>query len=41
MARTVHCTQHAGDLGFPDIAPNVYDETLSSLCRFAESVSHE
>jgi acetyl esterase/lipase len=41
MARTVHGTQHAGDLGFPDIAPDVYDETLSSLCRFAESVRPE
>jgi acetyl esterase/lipase len=39
IARTTHGTQHVGDTGFPDIAPDLYDETLTSLCRFAHSVS--
>ncbi len=38
-ARTVHGTQHAGDLGFPDLAPDLYFETLGSLVRFAHRVS--
>jgi acetyl esterase/lipase len=38
-ARTVHGTQHAGDLGFPDVAPDLYFETLGSLVRFAHSVN--
>ncbi len=37
-ARTVHGTQHAGDLGFPDLAPDLYFETLGSLVRFAHRV---
>ena len=37
-ARTVHGTPHAGDLMFPDVAPDLYRETLGSLKRFAESV---
>ena len=35
MARTVHGTPHAGDLSFPDLAPDLYFETLGSLVSFA------
>lgn len=35
MARTVHGTPHAGDLVLPDVTPDLYAETLTSLCRFA------
>ena len=38
-ARTVHGTQHAGDLGFPDLAPDLYFETLGSLVRFAHRIN--
>ena len=38
IARTVHGTSHAGDLAFPDIAPNLYQETLRSICDFAQSL---
>jgi len=38
-ARTVHGTPHAGDLGFPDIVPEVYAETVRSICGFAKAVS--
>lgn len=38
-ARTVHGTQHAGDLGFPDLAPDLYFETMGSLVRFAHRVA--
>ena len=40
IARTVHGTSHAGDLSFPDIAPDLYHETLGSLCRFANSLNN-
>ena len=40
IARTVHGTSHAGDLSFPDIAPDLYHETLGSLCRFANSLTN-
>ena len=39
IARTVHGTSHAGDLAFPDIARDLYYETLGSLHRFAHSLS--
>ncbi len=38
IARTVHGTNHAGDLAFPDLAPDLYHETLGSLHRFAYSL---
>ena len=37
-ARTVHGTPHAGDLMFPDIAPEHYWETLRGLTGFASSL---
>ncbi|MCZ0943823.1 MAG: alpha/beta hydrolase fold domain-containing protein [Gammaproteobacteria bacterium] len=37
-ARTVLGTPHAGDLMYPDLAPDLYFETLGSLVRFAKSV---
>jgi acetyl esterase/lipase len=40
IARTVHGTSHAGDLSFPDIAPDLYHETLGSLRRFANSLNN-
>ena len=39
LARTVHGTNHAGDLSFPDIASDLYQETLRSLCGFAHSLA--
>ena len=39
FGRTVHGTQHAGDLGFPDITPEIYEETKRSLIGFAVSLS--
>ena len=39
VGRTVHGTQHAGDLGFPDITPEIYEETKRSLIGFAVSLS--
>ncbi|MFT4712098.1 MAG: acetyl esterase/lipase [Candidatus Azotimanducaceae bacterium] len=38
MARTVHGTSHAGDLVFPDLTPELYNETLRSLHQFAHSL---
>jgi acetyl esterase len=38
VARTVHGTNHAGDLTFPDATPDIYAETLRSLCGFAGSL---
>ncbi|MEH6557381.1 MAG: alpha/beta hydrolase fold domain-containing protein [Oceanicoccus sp.] len=38
VARTVHGTNHAGDLSFPDATPDIYNETLRSLCGFAASL---
>ncbi|MFT7247151.1 MAG: acetyl esterase [Candidatus Azotimanducaceae bacterium] len=38
VARTVHGTHHAGDLGLPDVIPDTYRETLRSICGFAESL---
>ncbi len=39
VARTVHGTQHAGDVTFPDFTPDLYAETLRSLCGFAQSLA--
>ncbi len=39
VARTVHGTPHGGDVGFPDVTPELYQDTLRSLCSFAASVS--
>jgi acetyl esterase len=38
VARTVHGTPHAGDIGFADIAPEVTAETLRSIHGFASSL---
>ena len=38
-ARTVHGTPHAGDMGFPDITPDLYQETQDALYRFALNVA--
>lgn len=40
MARTVHGTPHAGDLMLPDLTPDLYQESLTSVCRFAHSLTH-
>ena len=37
LARTVHGTPHAGDLMMPDITPDLYNQSLNSLCEFARS----
>ncbi len=39
VARTVHGTTHAGDLSFPDVTPELYQDTLRSLKGFAASLS--
>ena len=39
VARTVHGTPHAGDLSFPDVAPDLYQDTLRSLRAFAVSLA--
>jgi acetyl esterase/lipase len=38
VGRTVHGTPHAGDLSFPDVTPELYQETLRSLHGFARSL---
>tara|TARA_R110002072_G_scaffold12295_2_gene53551 strand:+ start:342 stop:1409 length:1068 start_codon:yes stop_codon:yes gene_type:complete len=38
VARTVHGTHHAGDVSLPDIVPNIYQETLRSVCGFVRSL---
>ncbi|MYH14598.1 MAG: alpha/beta hydrolase [Gammaproteobacteria bacterium] len=38
-ARTVLGTPHGGDLAYPDLAPDLYFETLGSLVRFARSAA--
>jgi acetyl esterase/lipase len=37
-ARTIHGTPHAGDQGFPDIAPELYAELIRLMVDFAGSV---
>jgi acetyl esterase/lipase len=39
VARTVHGTPHAGDLSYPDVTPEVYQDTLRSLKGFAASLA--
>jgi acetyl esterase/lipase len=39
VARTVHGTPHAGDVSYPDVAPDLYQDTLRSLSSFAKSLS--
>ena len=41
VGRTVHGTQHAGDLSFPDTTPEIYEETKRSLMGFALSLPKE
>lgn len=38
VARTVHGTHHAGDLSLPDVIPDIFSESLRSLCGFARSL---
>jgi acetyl esterase len=38
VARTVHGTNHAGDMSFPDVTPDLYESTLRSLVGFAGSL---
>jgi acetyl esterase/lipase len=38
IGRTVHGTPHGGDMGFPDVIPDVYQETARSIYGFAKSV---
>ena len=37
--RTVHGTPHGGDLGFPDVLPEVYEATAQALLSFAKSLA--
>lgn len=39
VARTVHGTNHGGDLGTPDITPEIFNETMRSICGFARSLA--
>ena len=38
VARTVHGTTHGGDIGMPDIIPDVHRETVRSIVGFAGSL---
>ncbi len=38
VGRTVHGTPHAGDQSFPDVTPEIYDDTVRSICGFANSL---
>jgi len=38
-ARTVHGTPHAGDLNLPDVTPDLYQEAITLICRFARSLN--
>ena len=38
VGRTVHGTPHAGDLSFPDVVPEVYQDSARSLYGFAASL---
>ncbi|HIG39474.1 MAG: alpha/beta hydrolase fold domain-containing protein [bacterium] len=38
VARTVHGTPHAGDQGYPDVTPEIFQETIRSLSGFAKSL---
>lgn len=39
VARTIHGTPHAGDVSFPDITPEIYEDTVRSISSFAKSFS--
>lgn len=39
VTRTVHGTNHAGDIGMPDLTPDLYADTLRSLTGFAQSLA--
>jgi len=39
VAKTVHGTPHAGDMSFPDFAPDIYQETARALHGFATSLA--
>ena len=38
VGRTVHGTTHAGDQSFPDVIPEIYNDTVRSICGFANSL---
>ncbi len=38
IARTVHGTPHAGDQSYPDVVPDVYQESIRSIFGFASSL---
>ena len=39
VGRTSHGTPHAGDQGFPDVVPEVYDDLIRAIYGFARSVA--
>ena len=39
VTRTVNGTPHGGDVGFPDVTPDVFNETLRSVCGFCKSLT--
>lgn len=38
FGRTVHGTPHAGDRMFPDVVPEVFADTVASICSFARNL---
>ena len=38
FGRTVHGTPHAGDMGYPDITPEIYRDTLASIHAFISAL---
>ena len=38
FGRTVHGTPHAGDMGYPDITPEIYRDTLASIHGFISAL---
>ena len=38
LGRTVHGTPHAGDMGYPDITPEIYGDTLASIYGFISAL---
>lgn len=38
VARTMHGTPHAGDQVYPDVTPEIYQETVRSISGFAKSL---
>ena len=41
MGRTLLGTPHAGEMFFPDVIPDFYQDSLDSICRFARSVVND